>query len=500
MHFTTESFQKRSEADLLVLPFWSGKKSAEPAAEFSSLKGEIAAAVKSKDFLGKEGEVTLLYSTKQPEPRIALLGLGEREKVTKEKLRRAYASLVKGCRKQKVKALNLAVPDVESMSKGEVIQGVSEGLLLANYAFERLKTQLPEEDRAVFISKVALLGQDAKALAIAKKHATIAEGVYFVRNLVNGNADEITPQRLGQIAQEIAKGNPKLKATVFDKKRIIKEKMGLLLAVNRGSNLDPAFIILEYAGDPKSKDRTVLVGKGVTYDTGGLSLKPVHPPGASTMGAMKCDMAGAAIVLGAVQTAARLGLKVNLTAVVPTTENSIGSRSYKPGDVYVGYDGKSVEVVDPDAEGRLILADALAYAVRNLKPSRIIDLATLTGSIEIALGNEAAGLFSNDDALADALLHAGTETYERLWRMPMFEEYRDQIKSEIADIKNVGGRPAGATTAAYFLKEFVGDTPWAHCDIAAVSFLGEARRYHPKHGSGIGLRLLIAFLEHRIEA
>lgn len=313
----------------------------------------------------------------------------------------------------------------------------------------------------------------------------------MVRDLVNGNADDITPQYLGAVARGLEKTCKHVKTTVLNKKQIEKEKMGLLLAVNRGSFREPAFIIVVYKGNPKSKEKTVLVGKGITFDTGGLDLKP--PAGMFTM---KSDMAGAAVVLGSIQAASSLGLKVNITGVIASTENSIGSHSYKPGDVYSGFAGKTVEIMDTDAEGRLILADALAYAVDRLKPSRIIDLATLTGAVEVALGDEVSGLMCNNDALADLLVHAGSITGEKVWRLPLYEDYREALKSDIADIKSTGGRGGGCIKAALFLQEFVNKTPWAHLDIAGTAFVNDARRYHPKYATGIGVRLLISFLEN----
>jgi leucyl aminopeptidase len=213
------------------------------------------------------------------------------------------------------------------------------------------------------------------------------------------------------------------------------------------------------------------------------------------METMKEDMAGAAAALGIIHAVAALGLKLNVTAVVPTTENSIGSKSYKPGDVYKSFAGKSIEISDTDAEGRLVLADALAYAVKHLKPTRMIDMATLTGAIMVALGDEASGLMSNNDVLADLLARAGSTTGDRVWRMPLYEEYKEQLKSDVADMKNTGGRLGGAITAAMFLQEFVGKTPWAHLDIAGTAFHAASKRYNPKHASGVGVRLLLSFLE-----
>lgn len=485
----TDQLKSRKNADVLVLPFWQTKEHAEAAAGLGNLNSHLKLAL--SDFKGKAGEVLFLYVDEKQESRIVLLGLGDQEKVSTERLRRCYASLAAACRPKKIKTVNLLMPEISAMATEEMARGVSEGLLLANYAFTLHKHEANKKEPVVLLEKVTLIGSDKKGLAQANRSKIVSEAVYLARDLVNENADDVTPQRLVKIAQDMAKILPQLKVTIFDKKRIEKEKMGLILAVNRGSSNDPAFIILEYKGAPKSKDTTVLVGKGITYDTGGLNLKPT-----GSMETMKCDMGGAAVTLGTIQAAAELGLKCNLIGIIPTTENSISGTSYKPGDVYTSYSGKSVEIGNTDAEGRLVLADALAYAVQHYKPTRMIDFATLTGAIEIALGNETSGLMSNNDALADRLLEAGSKTFERAWRLPLFEEYRDQLKSDIADIKNTGGRAGGSITAAMFLQEFVGDTPWAHFDIAGTAYLNESRRYHPKHGTGIGVRLMIEFLEN----
>jgi len=486
------NLEKRKKADLLVLPYWKGKNKPEGAATISKAMEKCSSGpIQANDFTGKESEIIIVYDETFPEKRVALLGLGEKEKVTTEKLRRAYCSLTKTCRQKKIQDINLVLPTVASMDHKGIIRGVCEGLLLANYAFDQLKNHSLKDSPTVLLTKVTLIGASQHDLDQAKKYAGIAEGVYFTRDLVNGNADEVTPQHLAAVARGLAKTFPNIKATIFDKKRIEKEKMGLLLAVARGSAHDPAFIVLEYKGDPMSKEHTVIVGKGVTYDTGGLNLKPT-----GSMETMKCDMGGAATAFGVILAASTTGLPVNVTAVVPATENAMSALSYKPGDVYKSLVGKTVEIGNTDAEGRLILADALAYTCKHLKPTRIIDFATLTGAIDHALGAETTGLMSNDDALAEELLKAGNETYERLCRLPLYEEYRDQLKSEIADIRNIGGKGAGSITAAKFLEEFVDKkVPWAHCDIASTAFLAEARRYHPKHATGIGVRLMMQFLE-----
>lgn len=488
---TVNAIEQRKNANILILPFWKEKKNTEPAADFHQLNKIFKEPLQLQDFSGKEGEILFLYAPDQIEKRIALLGLGAKEGFTIEKLRRAYSQLVKALRPKKFKEVNLVVPVLQSLSKLAIARGIAEGLLLANYIFNDLKHDALKEASEGLLERACLIGLDKNGFAEANKCKTIAEAVYFSRNLVNGNADDVTPQRLIAEAKDLAKAFKTVKTHVLDKKQIEKEKMGLLLAVSRASPRDPAVIILEYKGNPKSKDHTVLVGKGITFDTGGLNIKPT-----GSMETMRCDMAGAAAVLGSIKALASLGIKVNVTGVIPTTENAIGSKSYKPGDVYQSYSGKTVEIGNTDAEGRLILADALAYAVKKLKPTRMIDLATLTGAVEVALGNETTGLMSNNDALADSLIHAGSETFERVWRLPLYDEYQDQLKSEIADIKSTGGRGAGCITAAMFLQEFVGKTPWAHLDIAGTAFITESKRYHPKNATGIGVRLLLEFLEH----
>lgn len=482
----------RKSVDVLVLPFWEDSKAAQPAATLpADVSKEISGPINLHDFSGKDGEVFFLYGEHLPAKRIALLGLGKSTKVTVESLRQAYAHLVKACRKHKITEVALVVPDVPPATREGTLRGVTEGLLLANYVFEDLKRHaLADTGPTQLLTKAIFLGLSKAELALIQKYAAVAEGVYLARDLVNSNADDVNPQHLAKLAKEFGATLPHLKVTIFEKARIEKEGMGLLLAVNRGAAHDPAFIIMEYKGAPQSKERTVLVGKGVTYDTGGLNLKPT-----GSMETMKCDMGGAAMSFGTLLAAAKLGLKINLTVVVPATENAIGPKSYKPGDVYFSYSGKSVEISNTDAEGRLILADAMAYAIEHYSPTRLITFATLTGAIDVALGNDITGIFATQDALADSMINAGHATYERLWRLPLCTEYREQLKSDVADIKNAGSRSGGSITAALFLKEFAGDTPWAHCDIASTAFLSEGRRYLPKHATGVGVRLMVEFLE-----
>jgi leucyl aminopeptidase len=490
--------EKRPIADLLVWPYYAEKKQAKAALELGSAFQTLAGAPLSlRDFAGKEGELLFLYLTGQPEKRLLLLGLGAKEKVTTETLRRAYSALAKACHQRKIRSINLLVPEMAALSREAVWRGMVEGLLLTNYTFDKLKVDTVREQPAVLLQKIGLVGAPKQALELAKKLALICEGVYLVRDLANSNADEVTPRHLMQVTEKMAKSLPRTKVTLLDKARLTKEKMGLLLAVGQGSIHEPALICLEYnpfsKTNAKGKDHTIIVGKGITYDTGGLNLK------SSGMETMKGDMAGGAVALAVVLIAAQLKLPVHLTAVVAAAENSVSARSYKPGDVYISYSGKTVEISNTDAEGRLVLADALSYAIKKLKPTRLIDVATLTGGVDVALGSEATGLLANNDALADSLIRAGSETFERLWRLPLHEEYKELLKSDVADMKNAAGRSASPITAAMFLKAFVDQAPhpipWAHLDIASTAFLNEAKRYQPKFATGVGVRLLIEFLE-----
>lgn len=485
---TAADFSQRNAADLLVLPFWEGPHEALEASVYAE---KIRPVMAAGDFKGKANETALLYVEKEKESRVVLLGLGRQEKATLESIRRAYSEAVRLAKAKKAKSLTVLVPAVSHLSRVESIHAMAEGLFLTNYTFHLKKDSL-KENPLTLLDTIQWIGLKAEEKTGVERAQAIAESVYFVRDLVNGNADDITPRHLVETALSLEKSYPTIRTTIFDKKKLEQEKMGLILAVNRASNLDPYLIFSAYQGNPHSKEHVVLVGKGITYDTGGLQLKPPD-----NMLTMKCDMSGAATVLGVVQAAARLKLPVNVTAVAPVTENSIGSKSYKLGDVYPSYAGKTVEVNNTDAEGRLVLADALAYAVKHLHPSCIVDIASLTGSIVIALGEAMAGFFTNEAKLAKELMASGEKTGELLWHMPMNPDYKEAIYSEIADLINTGGREAGAMKAAFFLQEFIGSVPWAHIDFAGPCYVSRPKYYNPSKGTGFGLRLLLDFLEHR---
>ncbi|MBF8262588.1 MAG: putative cytosol aminopeptidase [Parachlamydiales bacterium] len=478
-----KAFEKRELFELMVLPYWEGPGE---AADLSMWKEIAVQPLASGDFNGKAGDTLLLYS----QGRLLFLGLGKKDAVNGESLRRAYSAAVRLAQTKKVKTIHLVVPKIPKMADEDVLRGISEGILLTNYSFSQLKYDSLKENPVCLLEKAYFIGLEMKHEALIQKLTQIAAGVYLTRELVNGNADDVTPKMLAETALSLEKRTPGLKATILDKKQIEKEKMGLLLAVNRGSSMDPYLINLSYQGNPKSKEHIVLVGKGITYDTGGLALKP-----ADGMATMKCDMAGAATVLAVVHTAAALQLKVNVTAVAPVTENAIDANSYKNGDVYRSMSGKTIEVNNTDAEGRLVLADAMTYAIKHWQPTKMIDVATLTGGIIIALGEEIAGVFANDDQLAKDLAISSEATGENVWRMPLHADYKEMLKSETADLLNSAGKSASSMTAALFLQEFVGSVHWAHIDFAGSSYLSKPKYYNTSKATGFGVRLLIDFLE-----
>ena len=473
-------FSARASADLLVLPFWEGGKE---AASIGLFKKRVDVALKSGDFKGKNGETLFVYHEGEKEPRVLLLGLGK--EATSETIRRSLASAIRAIKCKQCKAVNFLIPSLEKVPNG--VRGFVEGIFLTNYSFTKLKSSV---DNSSLIEKISLIGLEPKDKKIVDRLQTICENVFWVRDLVNSNSDDKHPAEIAKMVNVLSEKTPGLIVKVLGKSEIEKEGMGLLLAVNRSSAQDPCLVQLSYKGNPKSKEHIVLVGKGITYDTGGLSLKPTDG-----MLTMKSDMSGAATVLAAVHAAAQLGIKVNVTAVTPLTENVIGSRSFKPGDVYRASNGKTVEITNTDAEGRLVLADALCYVTKYLKPTCMVDIASLTGAVIIGIGNDIAGLCTTDDALSSQLMQASDASDEPLWRLPMKEDYKEPLKSDIADLVNSAGRDAGAIKAAFFLQEFTDNVRWAHIDFAGPCFLDKPKHYNTTKATGFGVRMFIEFLE-----
>lgn len=479
---------KRKAADALVLAYFNDKK--KPSLLSSDVKvDKKLLALLEADFKAEVGEMNTSYILGEEEKRVILLGLGEKKSSTLASFRKAFAILGEFCKKKKISSLNIALSN--DISEAEIV-AIADALCMSSYSFDESKRHSIKDNPTVLLKKVSLIGVSSKYQSALDHHLTLMESVNLTRILVNRNADAAKAQDLVEVAYGIEKKYKTVSCQVLGKKEIEKQKMGLILAVNQGARQDPALIILSYKGDPKSKDATAFVGKGVTYDTGGLNLKPT-----GSMETMRVDMAGAAAVLGAIQAAAALGIKKNVIGIIPSVENAIGSGSYKPGDVYISYSGKSVEITNTDAEGRLILADAISFLQKEYKPNRIIDLATLTGGIVVAIGEEASGLFCNEPKLTQSLKEAADRTGERVWEMPLYPEYAKPLKSSIADLKNSpSGRKASPCMGAMFLLEFIDKgMPWAHLDIAGTAYLSDPNPYYPSFATGVGVKLLIDFLE-----
>jgi leucyl aminopeptidase len=417
-------------------------------------------------------------------PPVLVVGLGERAELEPEKLRVAAAIAAKEAARLEARTLAWALP--ESDGAEAAVEALVTGTVLAAYRFDRFKSG--EGDDAPRLDSLTLLAPAELANAAATATAAAA-AQNRARDLQLMPANVATPSFLAERAEEIAAGSEAIGAEILGRDELEAKGMGGLLAVSQGGPQEPKLIVLRYSGGG-SGAAVAFVGKGVTFDTGGISLKP-----GAGMQEMKMDMSGAAAVLEAVGAIAELGLPLEILAIVPTTENMPSGTAIKPGDVITQHNGKTVEVNNTDAEGRLILADALAYAV-DLGAERIVDLATLTGAVEVALGSTYAGLVSNDDELAAQVTAAGEETGELLWRLPLHPEYKELMKGTVADLSNLGKkRKAGTITAASFLEEFVGGTPWAHLDIAGTSW-GVGRAYVGDDANGFGVRLLVQLARH----
>ncbi len=438
------------------------------------------------DFTGKANKTFSIPTFENvPSKRILLVGLGDILKIDLETLRRAVSTAINYAKNLKIKSFSLEMPHT-TFSLKEKVYAIAEGLLLGNYSFSKYKTEDRKEN--VEIEKVTIFVEKdtQKASEFLKESVIICNNVNDCRDIVNENASLIYPESFANCVRKTLNG---LKITVFDEKRIHSEGMGLLEAVGIGSIHPPRLVIAEYRGDTRSKKTTVIVGKGITYDTGGYNLKLT-----GFIETMKCDMAGAAAVLYTLKTLKDLKIKQNVVGIMSLAENCVSDRSYKPGDIFTSYSGKTVEIGNTDAEGRLVLADAISYS-KKFNPDTIIDLATLTGACMIALGEHISGLFTENDELAENLNKSSKKTFDRIWRLPMYEEIKDLMKSDFADINNLGSnRFGGAIQGAVFLQKFVPEgVKWAHLDIAGPAFLAKANFYNPKGATGYGVRLLAEY-------
>ncbi len=402
-------------------------------------------------------------------------------KFSAEDLRKAGAKAISLAKQLKVDEITIIIPSIKDYEIAG--QSVSEGIILADYDFDKFKSK--KDDKK--IKKVLIVtSHPIKVEKGIQKGKIIGKYVCCARDLVNNPSNHATPSKLAKKIKDISKIN-KLKVKVYNEKEMQKMKMGCLLGVAQGSSKEPKMIVIEYWGNKKSKEFYSLVGKGVTFDSGGISLKP-----SDRMNEMKGDMAGGAAVACGINAIAKLKLPVNVMGVIPCVENMPGGNAMKPGDVLTSMSGKTVEVMNTDAEGRLALADAI-YFISKKKPKAIMDIATLTGACVVALGYNVAGIMGNNENLLKSVFNAGAKTNEKVWNLPLFDEYSNAIKSNIADIKNIGyeGGAAGAITAAAFLKEFVGKTPWVHIDMAGTFWAKENKDYLKKGATGWGVRLFV---------
>ncbi len=491
---------ERHKTGCIVVGSFEGKKPEGLAKVIDKrLNGLIAKLFKDKDFEGKPNQIRLIYTQgKLPAERVLLVGLGKEKDLTIEKLRQASGNSSKAVRDLGLKKFSTVLAEVKikkisdprlkhSGASYEVSKAVTEGAILSLYDFTSYRTEKREEIKK--IDEIALLieKEDKEIKKGLDDGVKISEAVYLARDMINHPANTATPTYLSEQAKKIAKKSG-IRCKVLDRKDMERLKMGALLAVARGSDEPPKFIIMEYNGGKRGEKPVLIAGKGLTFDSGGISIKP-----SEKMEEMKHDMAGGAAAICAIKAVADLKLPVNVVSLIPATENMPSGKADKPGDVVKAMSGKTIEVISTDAEGRMILADALTYGER-YKPKAVIDLATLTGACIIALGYHATGLLGNDKNLIEAIKKAGEKSGERVWELPLWEEYEEQNKSDIADVKNVGGRGGGTITAAAFLKKFAGKFKWAHLDIAGTVWEYNGKPYIPKGAVGVGVRLLVEYL------
>ncbi len=446
------------------------------------------------EFKGSPGEILMIHTMgKLAAKRVIVVGLGEQTKVDLQSIQRASATAARRLQETGAHTIALAI-DLKNdrVSTEQSIQAQLEGALLGLYTFRKYQTAEKDHQGITHIQIHTEEAHEAQAERAIEKATILAEATNVARDLTNEPSSVLTPTALAQRAVMMAK-HTGLAYEVFDREKIAELGMGGLLGVSQGSPQPPHFIVLRYRGAPENPETIGLVGKGITFDTGGISLKP-----ANHMDEMKGDMGGAAAVLGAMQAIASLKPHINVTALIPTCENMPSAIAYRPGDILRLLNGKTIEIINTDAEGRLILADALSYAVKQgLSP--IIDVATLTGGVSIALGSVMAGLFCNNESLANEVITAGRSAGEKYWPLPLDDEYQELIKSDIADIKQIGGPYASSVTAAKILEYFVDNTQWAHLDIAGTSYIESKKPYQEKGATGIGVRTLVELILHRAQ-
>jgi leucyl aminopeptidase len=443
-----------------------------------------------KDMEGKLGKISVIpMPGKKPVQRILLAGLGKKENLTKDTIRFVSGKIALKARELKLSEFSIISPPSFVIESISAVSQIVEGAKMALYKFEKFKTEKVETSPNLTI----IVSKSNKISKAVKNAEIIADGAIFTKSIANLPPNECTPTTLANFAKTISKKN-KMKCTIISKPELKKRGFGGITAVGQGSKNEPKLMILEHNGGSKKEKPIVLVGKAVTFDTGGISLKP-----GANMDEMKFDKCGGCTVLGIMKSVSELKLPINVVGIVPSVENMPGGESYRPGDIIRLYSGKTAEILNTDAEGRLILADALSYGEKHYSPKTIIDFATLTGACIIALGTNVAGMVTNNEKLAEKIFDSSKRTTEEVWELPLNQDYMDMIKSDVADMKNIGiGRAAGTITAAAFLRNAIENTPWVHIDIAGVAWTQTATKeksYNPKGATGFGVRLILDYLQ-----
>jgi len=483
MKLATADVKKKGIKDVRVL-FYDEKSISEfKYGNNKTLPDDITPA-RLNYFKGESCEIALISGGIDT----IICGLGELSKLTAEGMRNCGAAVTSFAITKKMTGLTVFPPEQGKFSDEAALQYVAEGMALANYRFDKYRKPDNRSDKPVGLIEFRTVAADAAR--IVRDVEITANNTFICRDLINDTADEINPVAFAKTASSIAK-KAGIGCTILTKKDIAAKKMGLLLAVNRGSAVEPRVVVLKYKGDPSGKKMLGIIGKGITFDSGGMNLKP-----SGSMETMRCDMSGAAAVLCTMKTIAELGVKKNVTAVIPLTENMLSNGAYRPGDIFRSYSGRTVEIGNTDAEGRLILADALAYMEKEIRPDLMVDMATLTGACVVTFGETVAAFLSTDESIAAAMEKSSADTGEKIWRLPFFDDYDDRMKSEIADISNMSSeKNAGTICGAVFLRQFIEKTPWLHLDIAGTAWYSKARGYRPKYATGFGIRLLVNFLK-----
>ena len=481
------------DAGALVVPvFADGRLDGVAEAIDRELGGAIADVLASKEIKGGSGETALLHAMALPSKRILVVGLGDRAKFKASSLAKYAGAAVRYLGKRGMTRIAFALPLEAGTQAAHAAEFIVEGALAGTIDSTTYRTAPDKPILLEAISLVSTAGAHefdlAELTAGAKRGEILGEAVNLARLMAFTPANDMTPSDIAAKAEEVSKAHG-LKFHALDEEQMRAKGMGSILGVSRGSDEPARMIVMEYVGNPGSDEKLALVGKGITFDSGGISIKP-----ADNMHEMKYDMCGAAGVVGAMAAIAQFKPKTNIIGIIPSSENLPGPRAVKPGDILTAMNGKTIEVINTDAEGRLILADALCYA-RELGATKIVDAATLTGAMVVTLGHSATGTISNDDAFRDHFLDVAKETTERYWPLPLYDEFSETVKSEIADLRNSTGRAAGSLTAAAFLKAFVGDVPWIHLDIAGTAYTDAETAYLAKGPTGYPVRAFVALAE-----